>query len=139
MTLPVFRRFSLEDIPDAPEWIEQVIVPLNLFCETTVSTLNKNLTVGQNVQGTIYTTSFFTPSDYNFNGMAPISFAYDGGGQPRVCLIGRLWKVNGTKILSPWQLVDWSLNINTSPFRVNIAHIAGLEAQTRYNVTFLVM
>jgi len=139
MALPVFRRFSLQDVPDAPDWIEQIITPLNLFCETTVTSLNKNLTVGENVQGAVYSTSFTTLTDYATGGFTPIVFSYNGGGQPKNVIIGNLNRVDNEKILTPFALTSWNLNINTSPFRVNIVYIAGLAVGVRYNVTFFVV
>ena len=38
--LPVFRRFSKADMPTAPNWIINLINPLNKFCEGTVNLLN---------------------------------------------------------------------------------------------------
>jgi hypothetical protein len=139
MALPVFRRFSLQDIPDAPNWIEQIITPLNLFCETTVTALNKNLTVGQNLQGAIYSTTFTTVTNYTAGTFTPIIFAYNGGGQPKNVIIGNLNRVDGELILTPFSLTAWHLNINTSPFTVNVDYIAGLNVGVKYNVTFFVV
>lgn len=139
MTLPVFRRFSLQDLPSAPNWMEQVIVPLNLFCETTVSALNKNLTIGENVQGQTYSTSFTTPEDYLTGKFNPFSFAYHSGGQPKNLLIGKIERDDNVLIIKPYALTRWILNINTSPPRVTVGYIAGLDELTKYNVTLLVI
>jgi hypothetical protein len=139
MALPVFRRFSIQDVPDAPNWIEQIITPLNLFCETTVNSLNKNLTVGENVQGAVYSTTFTTLTDYTTGTFTPIIFSYNGGGQPKSVIIGNLNRVDGELILTPFALTSWNLNINTSPFKVNIVYIAGLLPAVKYNVTFFVV
>lgn len=139
MTLPVFRRFTLQDIPNAPNWMTNVLTPLNLFCETTVSSLNKNLTIGTNVQGQKFSTSFVTPTDYMAGGFPTVQFAYTGGGQPNCLLLGSIAKADGTQLLSAVSINDWFLNINTSPFQVTVNYIAGLSASTKYNVTFLVI
>lgn len=134
--LPVFRRFSVGDFPTAPEWLAQVFNPLNTFAETTVATLNENLTIGENVQGLKYSTSFRTDA---FQQFAPIVFRYTSGGQPNCCLIGNITKSDGTPILDPVAITGWNLNINTSPFTVNITRMSVLDANTQYNVTFLVI
>jgi hypothetical protein len=139
MTLPVFRRFTLQDIPAAPNWMSNILTPLNLFCETTVSSLNKNLTIGDNVQGQKFSTSFTTPSDYSGGGFPTVRFAYTGGGQPNCLLLGSISRANGTQLLSPVSINDWFLNINQNPFQVTVNYIAGLAANTKYNVTFLVI
>ena len=136
--LPVFRRFSVQEVPDAPEWIEQVFNPLNLFCETTVATLNKGLTFGENVQGQIYSTSFTTSATYNTGDFPTITFNYTGGGQPLNCVIGRIQKTDGVKIITSVMVSDWNLNLNKSPAEVTINYIAGLENSKKYNVTFSV-
>ena len=134
--LPVFRRFAAGDFPTAPEWLSQVFGPLNTFAETTVATLNKNLSIGQNVQGLKYSTSFRTDGLQEF---APITFRFTSGGQPDCCLIGNITKSDGTTIVDPVAITAWNLNINTSPYTVNITRMSVLDADTQYNVTFLVI
>jgi len=58
--LPTFRRFTQSDIPSAPNWISNVFGPLNTFCEQTVQVLNRNLIIGENVQGQKFTASVTT-------------------------------------------------------------------------------
>lgn len=134
--LPVFRRFAAGDYPTAPDWLPLIFNPLNTFAETTVATLNKNLTIGQNVQGLKYSTSFTSNS---LGEISPIVFQYTGGGQPDCCVIGQITKTDGTTITTPIAITDWSLNINTSPFLVTVNYLSVLESSKRYNVTFLVI
>lgn len=134
--IPVFRRFAIGDFPTAPEWMTNVFGPLNVFAETTVQTLNKNLTVGENVQGQKFTTSFTTDAS---GLITPIVFSYTGGGQPNCCLIGAISRSDGVAITNPVTITDWFLNINVSPFRATIGYITGLDPSTKYNVTFLVI
>jgi hypothetical protein len=127
MALPVFRRFSIADYPTAPSWLAGVFNPLNIFCETTVQNLNKNLVIGQNVQGMKYSTSFTTLA------------TYIGGGQPDCCLIGNISKADGTIILNPVSITSWNSNINVSPTQIRVDYIAGLDASSKYNITLLVV
>lgn len=137
--LPVFRRFSVADVPDSPQWLEGMYGPLNLFCEQTVDALNKKLTIGQNIQGQKYTQQFTTPADYLAGEFTPMIFAYSGFGQPNCCFVGQINKVGGGRILNPVSVTEWVLNINRSPFQVVVNYIAGLEPSTKYNVTLLVL
>jgi hypothetical protein len=139
MALPVYRRFSIQDIPNAPNWAEQVFVPLNLFCETSVAAMNKNLTIGDNVQGMKYSVSFVTPADYATGGFNTIVFNYTSNGQPNNLIIGSIARNDGALMLSPISINKWTLNINTSPAKVTVDYIAGLAASTKYNVNFLVI
>ena len=137
--LPVFRRYSVQDYPKAPEWLSQLFQPLNLFSETTVQTLNKNLIIGQNVQGQKYTTTFTTSVDYLTGKFQPIAFQYTGGGQPDCCLLGNITTTNGTLIIFPVSVTNWLMNINSNPFTIIINYVAGLDPETEYTATFLVL
>ena len=138
MSLPVFRRFSVSDVPSAPNWIGNVFGPLNTFCEQTVQVLNKNVVIGENVQGMKYTTSFTTLSTYPTT-FTPITFQYSSGGQPNCCMIGQISRADGTVITTPAMVTSWYLNINTSPYTVTINYISGLTASVKYNITFIVI
>ena len=123
-------------MPTAPNWVQNVFSPLNVFCEQTVQTLDKNLTIGQNVQGQKFSTTILT----NSSGLiSPITFQYTGGGQPNCCMIGNISKADGTLITAPVSITSWLLNINTNPYMVTINYIAGLSASTKYVVTFVVL
>jgi hypothetical protein len=134
--IPVFRRFSISDYPKAPEWLANMFGPLNVFAETTVTTLNKNLTIGQNVQGLKFTTPVTTDGA---GLISPVVFQYTGGGQPNCCLIGQIRKSDGTAITAAYAITDWYLNLNSNPFSVVINKIVGLDPSTRYEMTFLVL
>ena len=137
--LPVFRRFSIGDYPDAPSFMSQIFGSLNTFCETTTQTLNQNLVVGVNVQGQKFTTSFTTDTNYLTGTFNTMTFTYTGGGQPDCCLIGNISRADGTIITDPVNITSWYLNINTSPAQVTIRYIAGLAASTKYNLVIFVI
>jgi len=136
--LPIFRRFSQADIPSAPNWIANVFGPLNTFCEQTVQALNKNLVIGENVQGAKYNIEFTTLSSYATT-FTPITFRYIGGGRPNCCMIGQISKVDGSTITTTASISDWYLNVNTSPYTIIVNYIAGLTASTKYNITLVVL
>ena len=137
--LPVFRRFTVSDYPTAPEWASQMFNPLNLFCEGTIQSLNKGLVLGQNIQGQKFTTSFTTLSGYAAGDFTTISFAYTGSGQPDCLLIGNISKADGSTILLPVSITSWYLNINVSPYQLTVKYVAGLVANTKYNITFVTL
>lgn len=139
MALPVFRRFTVQDIPTAPNWIQNVLNPLNVFCEGTVANLNKNLTIGENVQGQKFSTTFATPADYASGGFTPMTFLYTSNGQPNCLLIGSLTNIDGSMLLLPYSITAWSANINVSPIRISVNYIAGLTYSTKYKVTILAL
>lgn len=129
----------MQDMPSAPNWVGSILTPLNLFCETTVATLNKNLIVGTNVQGQKYNTTVITPASYAGGSFNQIQFVYTGGGQPNCLILGNISRVDNAAMLTPVAITDWQLNINVSPIQVSVNYIAGLDANTKYYVTFLVI
>lgn len=138
MTIPVYRRFSVQDYPDSPEYLAQLFVPLNMFCEQTVQALTRNLEIGLNVQGQKYTMSFVTSSTYAAGDFTPIKVNYNGVNTPNMCIIGRISDQSGAKILTPVSISDWFLNTNKQPFEVTINYVAGLAANSRYTMNFIV-
>jgi hypothetical protein len=136
--LPVFRRFAAADYPTAPSWLGGMFASLNVFCETVVQTLTKNLVIGQNVQGMKYTTSFTTLSDYATGGFTPITFTYTGGGIPDCCIIGSINKTSGAAVYTG-AVITWTINKNVNPPTITINYIHGLEVTSTYNITFLVV
>ena len=131
--LPVFMRLSSRDTPTAPNWMEIVYSKLNLVLEGTITSLG-NLTIGENVQGMKYTTTFTTLSDYTSGGFIPILFNYTGVGQPSCLVIGR---VVGVTPLNPISINSWALNTARLPSQVSVNYIAGLSNSTKYTITFL--
>jgi len=86
-----------------------------------------------------YTTTFKTNVDYLVGVFQPITFQYTGGGQPNCCLLGNINTTNGTLIIFPVSITAWQMNINSNPFTIIINYVAGLDPETEYTATFLVL
>jgi len=138
MALPVFRRYSIADMPTAPNWVNNLLNPLNVFSDGVIQSLG-NLSIGENVQGMKYKTSFFTPTDYSSGGFTPINFAYTGKGTPTCILIGHLMPTDGTVNISPFSITQQTINLNVKPIQITIAYIAGLNTNVTYEVSFVVL
>lgn len=132
--LPVFRRFTSSDVPTAPNWINYIFNPLNIFCEQTVQALNKNLVIGENVQGQKYSYTFTTDPLYVAGTFQTIKLQYTGGGTPNCLMIGQ---VSGVLLATPY--VSWNLNLNTNPYTINITSISGLTGSQKYTINFVVL
>lgn len=137
--LPTFRRFTISDFPTAPEWLSTLFNPLNIYCEQSINALNQNLTIGPNVQGLKHSATFTTSATYATGTFSPITFTYNGTGQPNCLMIGNIKRSDGVLILDPISITDWSLNINVSPFLFSVNYIAGLAPSTKYSVTFVAL
>ena len=134
MSLPVFRRFASSDVPTAPNWINNIFNPLNIFCEQTVDALNKNLVIGENVQGQKFSYTFTTDPYYSTGTFTAIKLQYTGGGNPSCLLIGQV-----VGVLASTPFVSWSLNLNTNPYTVLISNISGLQNSTKYTINFVIL
>ena len=135
--LPTFRRFTISDYPSAPDWLSRLFSPLNLFAEQTVQTLNKNLTLGQNVQGQKFSTSFKIGAAGEFPTQ---TFGYTGGGQPTCCMLGQISRTDAsTPITTAVSVNSWYLNLNSNPPQVVIESVVGLTNSASYNATFVVL
>jgi hypothetical protein len=137
--IPTFRRFTLDDFPDAPDYLNSVFDPLNLFAEQTVQVLTKSLVIGENIQGQKYQTSFSTGANYTTGTFTPIVLPYIGGGSPNICLIGRIIDQSGATILTPVSITGWYLDTNKSPATIVISYIAGLGNSKKYQVNILAL
>ena len=141
--IPEFRRIMKEDLQGAPAWISGLLTPLNLFMEQVYSTFNGNIVLNQNVNSTVYTSQFTTPSNYSDGANAnfsPFSFNFSGLYLPSCVLVGSISKVSSvpTPIIKPVH-IDWTLStsLNNSANVITVNYLTGLTASTKYNVTLL--
>jgi len=63
--LPVQKKILREDIKEAPQWVERLILPINSFFETVYNALTKNITLHENISAQIKELEFNTLSTYN--------------------------------------------------------------------------
>lgn len=137
--LPVFRRFNQQDIPTAPNWLGYVFNSLNVFAEQVVNTLNKNLVIGENVQGQKYSVTFITLPTYGAGDFTPITLQYKGGGQPTCLLLGQLLNADNTPAGVVSNITNWTLNLNRNPYIITVNYISGLTPSTKYTANLVVL
>lgn len=136
--LPVFRRLNQQDIPTAPNWLAYIFNNLNLFGEQVVNTLNKNLVIGENVQGQKFSVTFTTSPTYVMGDFTPLVLSYTGGGTPTCLVLGHTLKADNTPVGNfSVSVADWSLNINKKPATITINYISGLANSTKYTVNMV--
>jgi hypothetical protein len=132
--LPDLKRILREDVSEAPDWITQLIYPVNSFNQSVYQSLNKQLTFRENIASSIRTVEFTTPSTY------PTDFTTIriSSGIPTTA--------EGVVMLQLRIKSDNYMNITTSPFinwvdinrEINITHISGLAASTTYQLRVLI-
>lgn len=138
--LPPIKRILRENIKEAPAWIDRIIVPLNLFLESTYFALNKNITFRENINSEIREIEFTTKSDYTTaspkeDGFDYLSFAHSLKSKPEGLTILQITEKSSSSyqiITSPVSL-DWT-EING---QIRINYITGLKDSTTYNLKVL--
>ena len=133
MKLPVIQRFQKQDYADSPNWFNRFIQDINQFCETVWNALNKNLTIADNMDAQIYSTSIRA-------GVAAVNNAFSFVSQlkhtPQAILVGQV--VDSVAYSTPLTSavgVTW----NFSTPNINITGIAGLTNGRTYNLTLVII
>lgn len=65
MKLPTQKKILREDVKEAPEWIDRIIVPVNSFFETVFNGLSRRLTFEENIASQIKEIDFSTTAAYD--------------------------------------------------------------------------
>jgi len=137
--IPYLKRLLKGDYTEAGPWLTDLLVPLNEMFLSINTTLNKNLVIGENVQGQKFSFTFTTDAAYATGTFTPITFTYNGHGKPNCCLVGQVTESTGATLLTPVAVTNWQLNINKNPYQVVINYVAGLSANTTYTIQFVVL
>ena len=58
MRIPSLLSLRVEDFPSQKEWIDKLLFPLNQFIQATVTSINGNITFGDNIAAQTTTLSF---------------------------------------------------------------------------------
>lgn len=132
-SLPKIRRIMREDFRDAPEWLDRLLYPINLFLDSVYTALNRNLTFGENVRAqvkTIQITAGATAEDNSFSFTATIAQV-----QGVILLSAVQQSATYTPIGDPISISSWRF----SNGMVLIDSIPGLTAGQLYTITVLVI
>jgi hypothetical protein len=132
MKPPELKRFNEGDYPNAPSWFPAFIGVLNRFMEQVFQILNRNTTIGENVTGRYFQTSFKTRSDYAAGAFDEISISWPFAIKPSAVLIGQVNRNDDIKILKA-VTPQWVF----SSSGITVVYVAGLEPSTSYSITFL--
>ncbi len=130
MKLPPTRRISREQIPDAPDWIDQILGPLNQFMENAYLAMNNQLVIGENVAGEIRDLTVRTDGA---GAIVPFTFVSLLKVQPRGLIILQAWSSEGDYISTTNP--GWMGNGNI----LTVSTIGGLAATSTYTVRMAVI
>lgn len=133
MILPPIQRISREELKGSPDWVNQLLVPLNLFFDTVYGGLNRGLTIKENVLSQIETLqvnagataasnakSFLLKMKAKPQHLIPLSYqVQNDADQTTGCALSMTWNCDGVN--------------------VNITSISGLTNGSVYNLTVLLI
>ena len=127
-SLPPIKLVSREDIgPDAPEWIDKLLYPINLFMTSVYQSLNKQLT-DDNTKSQLRVFSLIGSATAADNVFA---FQTDYQTTPNEVVLQKIERADGQSlILTAAPYVSWNYRNGT----FNVLGITGLTAGVRYNV-----
>lgn len=139
-SLPPVRRITKEDLRDAPDWINNLLYPLNTFMEAVYSALDANLTLGDNVAGAVSTISFTTRTDYLTASPLTDGFVTQNVSnplkyKPRAVIVGQVIETEKFKTITDPVNIHWDY-LNGS---IRIKYVTGLEVSKKYEINLLVM
>lgn len=135
--LPEIKRVQLEDFPGFPKSVTNLVYVLNLMLQSLVSSLNKNLTLKENIVSQEKELTFRTSSAYDGTpaNFTEIKFASLLPERAKHLIITQI--IQEESIHTPIQnsvRADW-LDLNKT---LTIYLITGLTASKNYKVRFLV-
>lgn len=142
--LPSIKKLLKSDFPEAPAWFDKVIVPLNKFMEEIYYSLDKNLSVKDNLQMSINTINFKTKSTYvtdswSYDNFVEYKFTNPLAIRPSCVLIGKIVKVGYTDNFGAGATGFISLDWTYLSGNIVIKYITGLEASTEYDINLLIL
>lgn len=127
--LPSVKLINREDIgPDAPEWIDKLLYPINLFMQAVYQALNKQLT-DANTLSQSRTFSLIGDATAANNVYA---FQTDYLTTPGEVVLQKVERADGQNaIFTAAPFVSWNYRNGT----FNVLAITGLSTGVRYNVS----
>tara|TARA_R100000152_G_C6745369_1_gene169010 strand:- start:329 stop:757 length:429 start_codon:yes stop_codon:yes gene_type:complete len=135
-SLPPIRRISKEDLQEAPDWVEKLIYPINLFFDSVYRALNGRLTLSDNILGKQKETTFQVQSAYDgadTDKWDVIKFQSDLGSRVRGLYLMQITEQSDTGNFVPIGksvFIDWEDENGT----IKINYITGLTASKKYQL-----
>jgi hypothetical protein len=133
-SLPPIKRISKEDLADAPDWVEKIIYPVNLFFDSVYRALNGRLTLPENIVGQIKEISFQVKAVYDGTDTSKwdvLSFNSSLGSLAKGLHIMQIKEVTDNGNFAPIGK-DISIDWEDENRNIKIHYITGLTASKKY-------
>jgi hypothetical protein len=133
MKLPTIQRFQKQNYPGSPPWFTRFIEDINSFSEIIWNILNKNITLGDNMDAQIYAFTLLAGAASLNN---TVSFQSGLKHVPQAVLVGNV--VNTAAYSAAPTTAVWaSWSFSNSMISVNA--ITGLTTGQTYQLTLIVL
>lgn len=131
--LPKVKRILKEDLKDAPNWIDRMLYPINLFFDSVYIALNKNITFGDNIKAQVKQFEITGGATADLN---TTSFSLSISSPMGLLLLSCIEQSdNYTSITNAVTIPSWRVNGTN----LLIDSITGLTSGTTYTITVLVI
>lgn len=134
--LPSIKRVLREDVKEAPNWIERILLPMNTFFESVYQALNKNITFTENIACQVKDIKFTTSSTYSSGDFEPLKFVSTLRVKASGLILLQIFEDAGSYVpMTQGVHLDW-VEINGT---ININHISGLDNSKTYYLKVLLI
>lgn len=134
MKLPTIKRILREDLSDAPNWVNNLINPMNTFMEMVYQALNSNITLTENIASFIQEVTYTTGSSYP-SGQADQSFMNTLKTRPIGVQLLQVFDRQTYEAPPGPVYIPWVAN---SVNQIVLNTITGLEADKTYTIRLLI-
>jgi len=127
------QRESLQG--DVPTWIDNLLRPLNVTVSQVLQALTENLTLGDNVIGSIRQVNVITNAS---GAISPVTIPWPffAKKQPQALLLGKIdWPSNQPALTTQVQISNWT----TSDQGVRILTVLGLPANSTFTLSVVIL
>lgn len=133
MRLPTAKKVLKEDLKDAPDWVNNLIQPINAFMENVYACLNKNVTLQDNIGSFIYTFTYKTPATYPAS-VDPVEFLNQLKTKPIGVVVLQVYDKSNYVAAEGPVYIPWIENNGS----IVLGTITGLEPDKSYLVRLAV-
>jgi hypothetical protein len=133
--LPLIKKILREDLKNAPDWIDQLLYPINTFMEGVYYALDKELSFGDNINAAVRTLNFTTRSDYTTaspltDGFVEQKLANPIKGTPKGVIVCKTVNADTYGIVTGAVTCYWEY-LNGE---IRVRYITGLANSTKYSI-----
>lgn len=131
---PKKTQLNREDLKDAPKWVDKVLEVLNPFIQAVVAALSRGLTLQENMASQVKTVVFTTGSAIGDS--FPLAFRSELSA-PYACWLAQCIPLESSGSVSGGVSIHtWKL---TTSGMVEVSYLSGLQANTKYRCTFIIL